>query len=351
METRICRLHAAHDLRIESQTVPDLGPDDVQVAVGAGGICGSDLHYYHDGGIGQIRVREPIIVGHEAAGHVTQVGMNVTGFATGDLVAINPSLPCGQCGFCKRDEFNHCTEMQFMGSAYRMPHEQGMFREILTVPASRVHRFTNPIPVNQAACTEPLAVCLHAEAQADCLRGKTVLITGSGPIGALMTSVVARKNPRDLIVTDLHDFPLSVAKKLGASETINVADRPEALEPFRQNKGQFDVVFECTGSPAAIAAALTMLRPRGTMILVGVAGEVSLPLNVIVSKEIRMVGTHRFHPEFAEAVRLIDSGEINVEPIISRSFNIEDATAAFDLAGDRTQAIKVHLTFKKDRKL
>jgi len=345
MDTRICRLHAAHDLRVETQPVPELAPDEVQVAIGAGGICGSDLHYYHDGGIGQIRVREPIIVGHEAAGHITQVGANVTDLAAGDLVAINPSLPCGNCEFCARNEFNHCINMRFMGSAYRLPHEQGMFRDLVNIPAVRALKFSNAIPVQKAACSEPLAVCLHAASHATEIDGARVLVTGAGPIGCLMTAVAAQSKPAELVVTDLNDFPLSAASKMGASETVNVAQNPEQMDRFHANKGTFDIVFECTGAAPAIRDALEMLRPGGTMVLVGVAGEISLALNVIVSKEIKMVGTHRFHPEFAEAVRLIDNEEIDVSPIVSHSFDADQAVKAFDLAGDRTQAIKVHLTF------
>ncbi|WP_424971122.1 L-idonate 5-dehydrogenase [Dinoroseobacter sp. S76] len=345
MTARICRLHAAHDLRVETEAVAAPGPEEVQIAIAAGGICGSDLHYYHDGGIGQIRVREPIIVGHEAAGRIRKLGSGVHGLAVGDLVAVNPSLPCGACRFCDQAAFNHCLNMRFMGSAYRMPHEQGMFRDVITVPARRAHRFANPVPPRAAACAEPLSVCLHAASHGVALAGQRVLITGAGPIGSLMAAVAARRKPAELIVTDLHDFPLNVARRMGAQLVVNVLRAPEALASLRAEKGQVDVVFECSGAPAAIRDALEMLRPGGTMVLVGVAGETPLPLNVLVSKEIRLIGTHRFHPEFADAVRLIDSGEIDVSPILSHAFPLGDAVAAFNLAGDRTQAVKVHLTF------
>lgn len=349
MQARICRLHAAHDLRVETEAVAGPGEAEAQIRIGAGGICGSDLHYFHDGGIGHIRVREPIIVGHEAAGRVTALGAGVTRLAIGDLVAINPSLPCRTCEFCARHQFNHCNQMRFMGSAYRFPHEQGMFRDVVNVPAVRVHRFDNPVPVQLAACAEPLAVCLHASSHVPDLNGARVLVTGAGPIGGLMTAVAARREPAEIIVTDLHDLPLSVAKKMGASKTVNIATQSGRLDPYRAGKGYFDVVFECTGAPAAIRDALEMIRPGGTMVLVGVAGEIPLALNMIVSKEVRMIGTHRFHPEFAEAVHMIDNGDIDVSPIVSHSFDVADALGAFELAGDRTKAVKVHLTFQGDR--
>jgi len=345
METRNCRLHRAHDIRIETETVPELGPGDVRVAVGCGGICGSDLHYFHDGGIGPNRIREPLVIGHEAAGHVVAVGAQVVGLAEGDRVAINPSLHCGACRFCKRREFNHCLHMRFMGSAATLPHEQGLFRDIVTIPAVRAHTFANPVPLAAATCSEPLAVCLHAAAQAPDLDRARVLIAGAGPIGSLMTTVVARANPAELVVTDLHDFPLSVATTMGAHATLNVTAHPEPLAEFRRDKGRFDTVFECTGSPTAIRSALAMTRPRGTLVMVGVAGDVPLPLNVVVSKEIRLVGTHRFHAEFADAVHMIDTGRIDVMPIVSRTYDLDDAVAAFTDAGDRTMALKVHLRF------
>ena len=136
METRLCRLYGAHDLRLESGDVAAPGWGEVCVAVAAGGICGSDLHYYHEGGIGAIRVREPIILGHEAAGRVVAAGEG-TDLAPGDIVALNPSRPCGSCTYCLRDQENHCENMEFRGSAMRMPHVQGLFRARLVLPAEQ----------------------------------------------------------------------------------------------------------------------------------------------------------------------------------------------------------------------
>lgn len=347
MTSRTCVLHGIHDLRLESYPEPDTGPGDVRVAVQAGGICGSDLHYYHHGGFGPVRVREPIAMGHEAAGRVVETGDGVNAVHVGDLVAINPSRPCGNCLYCKEGNPVHCLDMRFMGSAYRLPHEQGLFRERVVVPETRVFRFgSNADPV-EAACAEPLAVCLHARAQAPDLNGKRVLVTGAGPIGALCVAVARDAGAREIVATDLQAMPLSVAKRMGADKTVNLAEQHDGLGPYMADKGQFDVAFECSGSAPAIRDALTCLKPRGTLIAVGVAGDTPMPLNLIVSKEIVVKGTHRFHSEFAAAVKAIDTGMIDVSPIISPSFPLEKAVDAFERAGDRALAMKVHILFNE----
>ncbi|ARE42102.1 L-idonate 5-dehydrogenase [Rhodovulum sp. P5] len=345
MDTRVCRLHAPHDIRIETLPVAAPGPGEVLVAVGAGGICGSDLHYYHDGGFGPIRVKEPIILGHEAAGTVVEVGEGVTDLAPGTRVALNPSRPCHACKFCDQGLYNHCLNMRFRGSAMRFPHEQGLFRDRITVEAAQCVPIADAITIGQAACSEPLAVCLHAGHMAGDLQGKAVLVTGAGPIGSLCAAVAAEAGAAEIVVTDLQDHPLEIARQMGATQTINVARDGAALDAFAADKGHFDVVFECSAAAPAIASAITALRPRGTLVQVGVGGATPVPLNLIVGKEITFRGTHRFHEEFEQAVAAIGSGRIDVRPIMSASYPLSDAREAFEAAGDRTRAVKVHLTF------
>ncbi|WP_306142441.1 L-idonate 5-dehydrogenase [Roseibium sp. MMSF_3412] len=345
MTSRACVLHGVRDLRLETQPEQPTGPGDVKIAILAGGICGSDLHYFDHGGFGPVRVREPIAMGHEAAGRVVETGNDVETVQTGDLVAINPSQPCGHCLYCKAGQEMHCLEMRFMGSAYRLPHEQGLFRERVVVPARQVHRFNRTVPVRAAACAEPLAVCLHARAQASDLKGKRVLVTGAGPIGALCVAVARDAGAGEIVATDLQAVPLSIARQMGADKTVNLAEEQDGLDAYKADKGQFDVVFECSAAASAIRDALTCLRPRGTLVAVGVAGDTPMPLNLIVSKEIAFRGTHRFHAEFADAVEAINSGSIDVTPIISPSFPIEMARDAFEQAGDRAHTMKVHILF------
>ena len=350
--TRVARLYAAHDLRVETDTVAAPGPGQVLLRMAAGGICGSDLHYYHDGGFGPVRVREPIISGHEASGRVARLGPGVDGPAPGTLVAVNPSQPCGACDYCRDGLPIHCLDMQFMGSAMRLPHAQGMFRDLLVVPAAQVHGFPEGTTPAEAACTEPLAVCLHAVGQATDLLGDLsglrVMITGAGPIGLLVLAAVRHAGARDITVTDLTDAALDRARRMGAARTVNVTADPAAMEPLTRGKGQVDLAFDCSAAGPALRDALAALRPRGTLIQVGVTGDVQIPLNALVGKEITWRGSQRFHAEFATAARLIGGHEIDVRPILSHALPLARAVEAFDLASDRSVACKVQLILGDD---
>jgi L-idonate 5-dehydrogenase len=344
MQARACRLHGQKDLRIETVDVPAPSAGEVLVRLGAGGICGSDLHYYHDGGFGPIRVREPIILGHEAAGTVEAAGAGAA-LAPGTRVALNPSRPCGTCRFCAEGLAQHCLQMRFNGSALRMPHEQGFFRDRITLRESQCIALPDTMGLDEAACAEPLAVCLHARAQAPDLAGKRVLITGSGPIGVLSAALARDAGAAEIIVTDLHDHALSVATRMGATAVLNVARDPDALAPLERDKGQIDVTFECSAAAPALRSAIACTRPRGTVVQLGVAGDLPVPVNMLVGKEIRLLGSHRFHTEYAQAVTMIAERRIDVAPMISASFPLERADEALAMAGDRSRAVKVQLTF------
>lgn len=345
MKTRVCRLYEKHDIRIEVEDVAPPSAGEVVVAMAAGGICGSDLHYYHNGGFGPIIVKEPIILGHEASGMVIALGDSVTNVKLGDRVAVNPCNPCGDCEYCNQGLPIHCLNMRFRGSAMRIPHEQGLFRDKMIVDAKQCHVIGDTTSLAEAACCEPLAVCLHARVQAGDLSGKRVLVTGSGPIGVLCAAVAKDGGAAEVVVTDLQDVPLKTALAIGATSTVNVASAPDGMDPYLAGKGYFDVVFECSAAAPAIKTAINALRPRGTLVQVGVSGDVPVPLNFIVSKEITYRGTQRFYPEFAEAVAAVSTGRIDVKPMISGTFPLENAVEAFNTAGDRSKAVKIHLSF------
>ena len=234
-------IHAAKDLRIEERDAGAPGPGQVGVAIGAGGICGSDLHYYNHGGFGTVRVKHPMVLGHEVAGTVTSVGPGVETVAVGDRVAVSPSLPCNKCEYCLKGQQNHCLDMRFYGSAMRNPHVDGAFRQQLVAEASQCHKLVDGVSLDEGAFAEPFAVTLHAVSRAGSLLGKRVLVTGSGPIGALCVVAARAHGAREIIVTDVLDGPLAYALRVGADRTINVASSPEQLAALAAGK---DVILK-----------------------------------------------------------------------------------------------------------
>ena len=337
-------IHAAKDLRIEDRDMPEPTEGEVQVALATGGICGSDLHYYQHGGFGAIRLREPMILGHEVSGHITKLGGGVTGLRVGQLVALSPSRPCYRCIYCTQGTHNQCLNMRFYGSAMPFPHIQGAFSEMLVADASQCVPADGLTP-GEAAMAEPLAVVLHATRRAGEMLGKSVLITGCGPIG-ILAILAARRAGADLIVaTDLSDFTLAMAKRIGADEVINMATTPEVLDKFTPNKGTFDVLYECSGAAPALIAGIKAMRPGGTIMQLGLGGDMTLPMMAITSKELSLKGSFRFHSEFSVGVSLMQKGLIDVRPLITQTVPLAQAQKAFDVASDRSKAVKAQISF------
>ncbi len=336
-------IHAARDLRVSDVEAEAPGPGEVEVRIRAGGICGSDLHYYQHGGFGTVRIREALIPGHEIAGEVAAVGAGVTRVRPGDRVAVNPSRPCGHCEYCLEGRPRHCLEMRFLGSAMRFPHVQGGFRERLVCSEAQAVLLPEQLSLELAAFAEPLSVCLHAANQAGELMGRRVLVTGSGPIGALAILVARHAGAREIVSTDLADAPLAIARRIGADAAINMRTGADAFERFAAGKGHFDIVFEASGSGAALASAIGAARPGAVIVQVGLGVEMTVPINAIVAKEIALRGTFRFDREFEWAVQFLGSGAIDVRPLLTEVIPLDEAVRAFELAGDRSRAMKVQL--------
>jgi len=337
--------HAAKDLRIEEAKAPPLGPHDILVRVAFGGICGSDLHYYQHGGFGAVRLREPMILGHEVAGVVEAAGTEVQGVKAGNRVAVNPSVPCNHCLYCLEGLQNQCLDMRFYGSAMRFPHVQGAFREALVCSETQAHLISASMTLQEAAMAEPLAVALHASRRAGSLMGRRVLISGSGPIGTLTVIAARRAGAAEIVVTDIADGALTFALQAGADRVINVTREPEVLAEYANDKGYFDALFEASGAEAALRSGIEAVRPRGVIVQLGLGGDMTIPINLITAKELELRGTFRFHEEFGLALEFIGKGLIDVKPLISATAPFEEARDAFELAGDRSRSMKVQLAF------
>ncbi len=337
--------HAAKDLRVEDAPAPEVGPHDIRVRVGFGGICGSDLHYYNHGGFGVVRLREPMILGHEVAGVVEAIGTDAGRVKVGDRIAVNPSLPCNRCRYCLEGLQNQCLDMRFYGSAMRFPHVQGAFREVLVCRESQAHPIPDGLSLQEAAMAEPLAVGLHAARRAGSLTGKRVLVSGAGPIGTLAAMAARRAGAAEIVVVDIADGVLAFASRVGADRVINIARDPEALAPYAADKGTFDILFEASGAEAALRSGIDAVRPRGVIVQLGLGGDMTIPINFITAKEIELKGTFRFHEEFALALEFMSKGLIDVRPLITGTMPVERARDAFELASDRSRSMKVQIAF------
>jgi len=343
---KVIVIHEKNDLRIESRDIISPSPDEVQIQVATGGVCGSDLHYYNHGGFGTVKLREPMILGHEVSGYVRGIGANVSHLNEGDLVAVSPSRPCNHCRYCMEGAHNQCLNMQFYGSAMPYPHIQGAFREVINVRGSQCI-IANGLSSSEAAMAEPFAVTLHATHQVGDLLGKRVLVTGCGPIGALSIVSARLAGAAEIVVTDLAANALALAQAMGADRTINVAEDPSALNTYSDDKGYFDVHYECSGSNAALQAAITILRPGGVIVQLGLGGDMTLPMMAITAKELSLKGSFRFHREFSTAVELMQNRLVDVKPLVTHTFALEDAEQAFKVANDRSVAMKTQITFSQ----
>ncbi len=343
-------LHGAHDLRVEERSDPTMKPGEARVRVACGGICGSDLSYFNKGGVGDFRVREPLTLGHEVSGEIVELLPSPdwpmpAGVAIGTRVAINPSRPCLHCRFCRSGSANLCRNMRFLGSAALTPHVQGGFSEFLTVRADQCVPVPADMPYRIAACAEPLAVALHGVRRAGPMLGRHVLVAGAGPIGLLCLAAALHAGAASVTVTDLFEPPLLIARAMGAAQAVDVRAEPDRLAQLASAHGGFDIALEATGSAASVIGMPALMRPGGRIVQLGMLppGAVPMPVNLLMSREIDLVGSFRFHEEFDIAVEALASGRIDVTPILSGTFPIRDANAAFEMAGDRQRAIKVHL--------
>ena len=338
--TTACRIHAARDLRLEDVTLPELGAHDVQMKLGAGGICGSDLHYFGHGRVGAFVIREPLVPGHEASGIVERIGSAVTRVKPGDKVAVNPSHACGRCDYCLGGRFNLCRSMFFLGSASVFPHAQGLFRRQFVLGEAQLTPVHEDISLGELACAEPLSIGLHAVHRAGDLVGKTVLVTGGGTIGCMSVIAARLAGAAEVIVCDIAERPLAIAAQVGADRTIR-SDQVDAASLA----DSADIAIEAAGSAAALATCLSATRRGGRIVQVGTlpAEGLHFPANSIMARELDYVGAFRAAHAFDWAVRYLRTRRVDVRPLLSAQLPISRAAEAFELAADRSRSTKVQL--------
>ncbi|MFJ1969375.1 L-idonate 5-dehydrogenase [Streptomyces sp. NPDC087903] len=334
--------HGAGDLRLEERQVPSPGPGEVAVDIRYGGICGSDLHYWRHGAVGEFRLREPLVLGHEIVGRVREAGPGASAPAPGTPVAVHPLASCGACRQCRAERRNTCLDGGYLGSAARNPHVQGGFADVLVVPAERILPLPEGLDLRLAAVAEPAAVAWHAVRQAGAVRGKRVLVTGAGPIGALVVAALRAAGAGEITVTDVHEAPLAVAKAVGATSVVRVGPGTDPLPELAA-----DIAIESSGSPAGLETCLYGVDRGGLVVGLGLLppGETPVAANALITREVRLVGSFRFDTELGEVLRALADGRLAVDPVVTSVLPVADVEEAFSLAGDPARSCKVLLDF------
>ena len=337
-------LFGAEDLRLVTSDLPPPAKGMVRIRFGAGGICGSDLHYFRHARTGDFVVASPLVLGHEVAGDVVDINGDAPGLSVGDRVAVNPSRWCGHCRYCREHRPNLCENIYFMGSASKTPHMQGGFASLFDATPAQCVKVPAATPYAAAALAEPLAVCLHAVARAGDVRDRTIIVFGAGPIGVLTMLAAKLKGCSSVTMVDIAAAPLAFAEELGADQVVNIGDGGDALAAAADAR-RFDVGFEVTGSPAGLASAIASVRRGGTLVQIGnlPGGQISVPANAVMAKELDLRGTFRFGAEFNDAVELITTGKVDVLRLVTAEYPLSSADAAFRVAADRSRSVKVVL--------
>lgn len=344
LENRACVAYGINDVRHVEYPLSYNGNEQVLVRVARGGICGSDIHYYQHARAGMSILKNPLVLGHEFIGVIEAVPATST-LKVGQRVAVNPSQPCNRCELCLEGKQNVCRSMRFMGSAQFNPHVDGGFSEHVAVSEAQCIPYADHASDQVMVFAEPLAVAIHAVHQAGDLVGKNVLVTGSGPIGCLVMAAALKAGAAQVMATDMSPRCRDLALQMGASRAVDPSDEA-AIAPWTENGGYFDVCFEASGAPAAIASTAGFTRPKGTVVQVGMGhNTVEIPLGLLLVKEIKLVGSFRFVDEFITSVRWLESGRVDPLPLLSAEFAQTSVVEALELAGDKSRAAKVQLVF------
>jgi L-idonate 5-dehydrogenase len=332
-------LYGPKEVQLAERPMPTCGPTQVIVQPKYTGICGSDIHYFRDGYCGSFKPKYPFALGHEFSGVIHSVGEHVTGLAVGDQVAIDPSMPCGSCNYCRGGKYNLCLNMRFFGSASCDPHQDGSMSEYVLVPASNCYVLPPGISLSQASLLEPLSVAMHAVQRAGSVAGKRVLITGGGPIGQLILRVLKSFGAYSITLSDVSNYAREFALLSGATQAVN----PMQPAEMRQLESM-DIVWEASGNPSALNDGIGALKRGGTLVLVGTMPETfSITGNAIMSKQLSILGSFRFAHVFEEAIRMVAAGIIQLDGLITDTFPFEETPQALQEALTRHERMKMQL--------
>jgi L-iditol 2-dehydrogenase len=315
---------------MEERDRPQPGPREVLVQITAVGVCGSDVHYYEHGRIGPFVVEAPLVLGHESAGRVAELGEGASKHAVGDRVTLEPGVPCGRCRECRAGRYNLCADVVFFAT----PPIDGAFAEFVAIHEDFAFALPDSLSDEEGALMEPLSVGVWACQKAGVSAGDRVLVTGAGPIGQLAMQCALAFGATEVIVSDVNERRLALAERTGATRVVRPGEPLDDLDA--------DALIECSGHPDALTAGIKALRPAGVAVLVGMGPgeEGTLPLSVIQTREIWLTGTFRYANTYPTAIALAASGRVDLKAIISGHFGLEDAEAALRAGREDPDSVK-----------
>lgn len=310
---RVSVLRGVEDLVVEERPVPTPGPLEVLVQVGSVGTCGSDVHYYRHGRIGDFVVREPLVLGHEAGGRIVAVGEGVPTSRVGERVSLEPGVPCRHCDLCRQGSYNLCPDVVFFAT----PPVDGAFAEYLTLAADFAYPVPDSLSDDAAGLIEPLSVGVWANRKAGTTVGSSVLVTGAGPVGLVVVMVAKALGAQEIVVSDVDPARLALATASGATHVVDATGpMPDGLS--------VDAFVDCSGVTSAVRAGIPAVRRRGSVVLVGMgADEVALPIPVVQNRELVVTGTFRYANTWPQAIRLASSGAVDLDSLVTAHVDLD----------------------------
>lgn len=328
-------------IAIEQRDIPTLQGDEVLVKVMAVGVCGSDVHYYEKGRIGDAIVKGPMILGHELAGEVVSIGQQVKHLSVGTRVAVEPGVTCGRCDRCKEGRYNLCPDVVFFAT----PPVDGAFCEYIKIREDFAFPIPDHVSYEEAAMIEPFSVGIHAANRTGVKPGDSVAILGMGPVGLLAVVAAKEYGAAEIIVSDMETKRLQVAKELGATCTINLKEEDVNHRIHQITNGQgVDVAWETAGHPQALKTALASVRRGGKVAIIGLPAEDEIPLDIhtITGGEVDLIGIFRYANTYPDAIKILSSGKYDINTIITHSYSLAETKLALDEAmTNKSEAIKV----------
>lgn len=326
---RVAVMTGVAKIELTEREIPIPKVDEVLVKIEYVGVCGSDLHYYEAGGIGENIVKPPFVLGHEAGGVVAAVGEEVTNLKIGDKVALEPGKTCGKCEFCKTGKYNLCPDVIFFAT----PPVDGVFQDYVTHPAELCFKIPDNMDTMEAALIEPLAVGFHAARQGGAQAGQTAVVTGAGCIGFVSMLALKAMGVTKIIVVDIMPKRLEKAIELGAAAVINGKEQDVAEEIMKLTGGQgADLMIETAGSEITTRQAIHFTKKGGTIVLVGYSptGEETLPIGLAIDKELTFKTVFRYRHIYPMAIEAVASGKINLKGIVTDIFSLDEIQEAMD---------------------